>query len=498
MGWKIFWILFFSILLINFVYAEFVFSDIGSSINTEYGTSDYLKAKINISFQNESLGSSFQDSLGNSINLTVLLTKIPNFDFSINYESNSITAVFHVIPFDDANFSMPSTIGNFTYNLNFSGETIFSGEIKIISAEKPVEQVILEKYGALDDLKNEIKKFDFSIQSVLNKELNMSSIENQLGIIENQYETSSPEQYDAILQNLSEINLPEGIREITTTNPINFYSRRENINLDAVKSIAGGDYAIEKESGYIDAVYLWNQENLVTDLTFKEIAVIYETDGIEGETIIRIFNFEFDKRNLENPAYFIIEDLGDIKFYGNYSENENNGYLYISLSDISDQIMLSTRQEVNFLNVPAFISPSLNDLTPVEVGDYTSATDEKKFSKWFLFGLILTLLILIGVVSYIALQIWYRRRYENYLFKDRNNLFNIMNYIQTAKKKGMPREKIINNLRKANWRKEQINYAMNKYEGKKIAGIIERPFKKVLESVEKSKKKEPTNYHTKV
>ena len=56
-----------------------------------------------------------------------------------------------------------------------------------------------------------------------------------------------------------------------------------------------------------------------------------------------------------------------------------------------------------------------------------------------------------------------------------------MTYIQNAKKKAMPRDEIIKNLKKADWTGEQIRYALNKYEGKKIAGIIERPFNKVMQ-----------------
>ena len=85
-----------------------------------------------------------------------------------------------------------------------------------------------------------------------------------------------------------------------------------------------------------------------------------------------------------------------------------------------------------------------------------------------------------------VLQAWYRKKYENYLFKNKNNLYNIMTYIQNAKKKGMERNEIIENLKKAKWTREQINYAIRKYEGKKIIGIIERPFKKVLEDINKT------------
>jgi hypothetical protein len=101
-----------------------------------------------------------------------------------------------------------------------------------------------------------------------------------------------------------------------------------------------------------------------------------------------------------------------------------------------------------------------------------------------LFGIIVFIVLLIGVVAYVMLQIWYRRKYENYLFKNRNNLYNIMTFIQNAKKKGMGKEDILKDLKKANWTKEQINYAIKKYEGKKIAGIIGTPFNKLSQEME--------------
>ena len=50
----------------------------------------------------------------------------------------------------------------------------------------------------------------------------------------------------------------------------------------------------------------------------------------------------------------------------------------------------------------------------------------------------------------------------------------------------MPREEILKNLKKASWTGEQIRYALNKYEGRKIAGIIDRPFSKVVQELERS------------
>jgi len=486
MRWRIFLILVFSVFLINFTCAEFSFSDTGSSINTEYGISDYLKAKVNISFQDEPLNSTFRDSLGNSINLSLLLTKIPNFSYIINQTTNKITSNFHVIQLDVANFSMPDTIGTFNYQLNFSGRQIFKEEIKVISIDKSIEEAIKEKYEILNNSRAEIKKLDVSVQKVLNERLNISSLENKLNTLENQYESASSEEYEEILANLSEIKIPSTISEIAEANSISFYPKKENIDLDALKTIAGGDYPIDQENEYIDGLILWYQDSLKTKLTFKEMSVLYDSNE---ERILRIFKFKFDKRDLKNEAYFIIEDLGDIVFDEDYSLDNAEGYIYLNLKDISGELLLSTEQYVDFLSIPVFIAPSINDISPLEAGTYIDAQKENKISKWVLFGLILFLLLLIGVVAYIIIQAWYKRKYENYLFKNRNNLFNIMAYIQNAKKRGMPREDIIKNLKKSNWKKEQINYALNKYEGKKIAGIIERPFKRVLENIEKSSQK---------
>jgi hypothetical protein len=77
----------------------------------------------------------------------------------------------------------------------------------------------------------------------------------------------------------------------------------------------------------------------------------------------------------------------------------------------------------------------------------------------------------IGVVSYILIGKWYQRRYESYLFKDRNDLYNIINYIHASKNKGLKGIEIEKNLRKSKWTAEQISYVMKRYAGKKV-GIL--------------------------
>jgi hypothetical protein len=478
---KLLLIMLFSIALTGFVCAEFVFSDTGSSITKQYSSSNYIKAKINISFQNESLSSSFVDSIGNSITLSLLLTKVPNFGYTINSTLNTINSGFSVITFDNANFINPATAGNINYQLNFSGRELFNTQISIISTNNSVTNAINEKQETLNKVKLEIKNFDYSVQKILNEELNITDIENELNATKIRYEQASPDEYGAILQNISEINIPKSVNEIVKTTPLTFYPREEDINLDILALIAGeGNYTEDKNDEYLNALISWYPSNLQTKLTFKRILIAYE----EGSTVnLGIFDFQFDKSQLKNNAYFIIEDLGDITFSGVYSEQKLNEYIYINLEGISG-IIFSTKQNVDFMNVPAFIAPSLEDLV-------IPAPPTPWIPPYILVVLVVFVVLLIGVVVYIGMQMWYRRKYENTLFKNRNNLYNIMTYIQHSKRKGMTRENIRTNLVKAKWRREQINYALNKYEGKKIAGIIQRPFKKVLAEIERNAVKYP-------
>ena len=487
-------ILIFGVLFIGIISASFTYSEAGSSITTQYETSDYLNAYLNISFFNEPLSSTFNDSLGNSISLGELLQKDPEYFYLFSDFSNTtVISAFQHLDMGKAGFVMPANMGDFNYRLDLGGTNIFEEPFQILSGGNLVGSKIDEKYSELNASKFKIAQYDPATQSILNDLLNLTSIENTLKELELRYANANTiEEYNEISDELSSLKIPTEIGETVNTNPISFYPDRDNINLEALRDIGGGDF-YGNEQGYIDAIYLWNDENVNTYVTFMEIFINY---GLNEQTVLRIFQFEFDKTNLNEDAYFIMGNMENLKFEDLPVDmmESNYGYKYAYLNDLPDIITFSTTDNLNFLDVPVFISPSLDSLTPAKVGAFTDFREIRR-SKWILFGLIIFLLILIGTITYVMLQIWYRRKYENHLFKNRNNLYNIMTFIQNAKKKGMDKEAILRELKKAKWTREQIKYALNKYEGRKIAGIIERPFKKVIQEIEKK----PVNFsNTKV
>ena len=103
--------------------------------------------------------------------------------------------------------------------------------------------------------------------------------------------------------------------------------------------------------------------------------------------------------------------------------------------------------------------------------------------------MVILLLIVIGIVFWVVLQTWYKKKYENYLFENRNNLYNLFNWINEAKKRNISDQKIRAMLKKSGWATEQVKYALKRYSGKRT-GMPEIPVDKIL----KMKKKPRTNY----
>lgn len=464
-----------SIFLFGIISAGMSFSENGSVIKTQYEQGEKLQAQLNLSISGEFLTSLFTDSLGNSITLAEMLYQNPDYVYYFDDISNTtISSLPQLLNMNGANFAINSTPKNINYQLNFDGEGIFQTDIKIVSSKGILEEKISIEQAYLNYTKTDISKSDLFVQEILNEFLHIEDIESNLSKLEIQYQIATTgEEYASILNKLSSLDVPRGLSETINTNSIIFYPKKWNINLDSLIEIGGGEYP-SKEEKYINAIYSWNDEKLKTGLTFREVAIIYNESR---EVTLKIFQFEFDKRMLNENAYFIVKNMQNLKFdksLAPWIKETSSGYFYINIMDLPGNIVFSTTENINFLEVPVFISPPIGNLHPPVIPPYEQWKDNKK-ARWILFAIIAFILLMIGVVTYSLLQLWYRRKYEVHLFKNRNNLYNIMNYIQVEKKKGTNRDEMLKNLRKAGWTTEQIDYAIRKYEGRKIIGIINKP-----------------------
>ncbi len=379
-----------------------------------------------------------------------------------------------------------------TDSLGLTSEKTFS--INVVNPKDYVNEELAKNLANLASIKPQIDKLPTFQKNSLNSILNLSRAESVLsGIQQRNASASTDQEYISIMADLITINLPSSISATKSTDAIIFFPDKSKINLNVLKEISGGNYSSDKKDDYADAVISWYLKNAPSALTFKEFSGVY--DG-SLERMVNTFEIKIPSSS-RNISYFIIPKLENLKFE-NQNAKETPEYYYIELAKEEENIRFSTTENIDFSNLPAFVSPPLGKLPVSIFNDIGSELVEKRTTL----ALILLLIVFLGFVAYIIMQEWYRRKYENYLFKNRNDLYNIVSYIHNAKKKGIGENEIYSRLRKIGWNSEQLNYITKKYMGKRT-GMFEIPIQKIFglfnrNNAQKSSQKNNTVYNTKI
>jgi len=397
--------------------------------------------------------------------------------FTVNAGSkNNITSFF----WDFGDNTTETTSGNKTthtyneigaYNLiikatdkkNLSSSKTFV--INVSSSKNLINSNLNQMKKDLSDLEKEISSLEPFYQEAINSSLNLSYTHERVNALKTEYENATTElEYNEIVSELFSITIPEGITRSGSAEGITLLSRPDYVNLDVIKEIGGGSYETGKEEGYANGVLSWQRENLNVSMNFDEFSGRYEG---YIEPITRIFKINIEqKKDISYNYYLIMPELEG--FETDSSFDVKSGYIYINIKD-KNSVEFSTTEDINPTNLPAFISPAISQLSVIEE---TTLPEEKSLSKWVIFGLVIFFLLVLAFVVYIILQQWYKRRYENYLFKNKNDLYNMINYVHHAKRKGLENKQIEENLKKAGWSSERIVYVMKKYAGKRT-GMLE-------------------------
>ena len=356
--------------------------------------------------------------------------------------------------------------------------------ITVGSVSVVVGDLLQEKKTNLGIIKNKIKDFSAFEQKVLKETLNIDAIETDLDLADTaNTDADIEEDYQAILKDLLDMKVPKMISLSSTANSIIFYPKKTSINIDVLTEIAGGDYDSSKENKYINAVLGWNVKNVDITVTYKEITSSFED---HDELLLNTFEVDVTKKaGSEEDPYIILKKVAGLTFAEDYSKEEKSGYFYIPLVEESKKIVFATTEEIDFIDLPLFVSPSISKLSLVDF-DISPLDDYGKLKKWALFVLIILLLIIIGIILWVVLHAWYKKKYENYLFKNKNHLYNLFTWIENAKKRGVDGGKIKTQLRRAGWTSEQLRYALRKHSGKRT-GMPEIPIGKIIKRSKQKK-----------
>ena len=259
--------------------------------------------------------------------------------------------------------------------------------------------------------------------------------------------------------------------------------------MDVLSDLNAGEVQSSKED-YYKAINNWMEDNIEVKVSSDIYAVDFRnSDRKEFRSYMKI---EMKPKNEVDELYFVINgNPSEIRFKDDIGGRDigSSGYgVYIPELKEQKTIEILYPDRVDFLNLPFYISPgfeqlklepefsvycNLDKMCDKKDGEnYKNCSDCNK-PGWFTIILLL-IWFMIAFVIYLLMYEWYKRHYESYLFRDKRNLFNILNFMHYSEKKGMTKNTIFNILMKNGWRNEQITYTWNKLHGKRT-GMLEIP-----------------------
>lgn len=372
-----------------------------------------------------------------------------------------------------------------TYKINIevkNSEGLKSSKTFEILATIPKEQIgseLEKKLKNLESVKTQINQFDKVTKDGLNSVLDMTELEKELKNLQREYgfltSASEEEDYARILTNLSSMQIPERIEITKKSSLLVFYPMENQIDLETLKSVGGGNYSSAQSGAYQEAVLGWQIGNVEMKVSMEEISAMIKG---EEEPLLIKFVMNVKKTYSEKPVYLFLKKMEDLKFKENYFAKEKGDYYYWMMEEDTKEITFTTSEIINYDELPAFVSPEISTLSVQE----KEIPPVIKKMRWDLISISIAALLVAAMIVYSFLSVWYKRRYESYLFKNRNDLYNLIHYVNVSKKKGETEESMRTHLKKAGWTGEQITYVLKKYSGKRT-GMIELPLTKLIDKL---------------
>lgn len=365
-----------------------------------------------------------------------------------------------------------------------SNKTIATRQFRIFvgSPKDIINQTILGYRKRSVNITAQINSYPVWVGQKINAILNIENLTSELNSIESRYKNATREEdYQNIMIDLVELNVPLNIFQISSGSNIPLSAGWQNFNMDYLEQIENKD--VVDNDALKDKVVTWMNDNFNPLISFKKIKVFGTFEDIDiGTTFTIITNPIKDV----SKSYLIFGQ--DIKTLGSYKEN----YSILSTSSGIDYIILEggKSQTFEFIingdnsydDLGAYIAPSIELLGNIDApqGECTlnnicednenaNSCPEDCSNKWFKFTLIgWIILFIMGFILYIILQEWYKKNYQKSLFPDENDLYNLVAFIYNARKNSLSDYEIKSKLRMQKWPNEKINFAFNKVDGKRI------------------------------
>lgn len=431
---------------------------------------------------------------GANIYFTVLASggNITNYkwDFGDNstlseVSSNHITHNYNDIR--DYNVVVFATNNHGTSNKTF--------KIRTISPKDYLPIAFADYEKSINATRAQINTFPTLVKNRIESQLDLRGIELKLATLKARYKTTNSSlDYISIANSLLTINIPDTIA-LTDKASGRFIIDRSKIDLNALFNITSESIG-GKEEVIKDSLFKWFIDSLTVDADYSGFFAFYQNYSVPLFSYYNVrvspnSNADIDK------VYAIVLRPSTSVIFGNgvsgiLDSGNSVGFSFDSGSKTFDFAVLN--EKIGLLDMPLYFSPQLSSLAlgynisacnfnqkcQKDLGE-NSGNCRTDCKPWVSTIFWLFMVLIFFLIAYIGAQEWYKSRYENYLFKDKNDLFNIIHFISNAEGQGLKKEEIFQKLKEKGWHNEQLVYAYKKFKGERT-GMWEIPILKFFEN----------------
>ena len=401
-----------------------------------------------------------------------------------------------------------STTGVFPLSVTLStddGNSTKSVDIQVLTPDKGFNRTILdyrEKLAEFSSQLGTIGMSDFS-KNEINSIVKPMEIKADVDDKERKYlgylDSQETEKLSVMTELLS-MKIPTKLDVSQSIKNSRYLHSSEKINFEKLDEFNAG--TIEADDDFKKRLATWINNNVDINFESNSYRVFYSS----GQKSVLFSDMVFTLTPKANiPELYFVIDAPSSADKINISNDElktkiseDNNALAITLSELTDngsiRIEFLYPFEVSIINLPVYVSPDLANVGGnVRVNPGVCNSDGKCSGKenykncpgdckpWALAGILIGVLLVVAFIIYIIMQEWYKRHYESYLFTNKIQLYNLINFMYNSSNQGTSKSEIFSKLKDREWSGEQLNYAWKKFKGQKV-GMWEIPIFKWVEN----------------
>jgi hypothetical protein len=375
------------------------------------------------------------------------------------------------------------------------GESLKTFNIEAVAPSEAINQTLIDYRLNLKNLKKQINELPLMIKTEIEKIIDLVSLKKELDKKEENYKDAlGDDEFVEIMKELLIMKVPEEIGLNFVMEKGKFFQNPDEIKLDNFEVLDAG--IVDGERGdYVNALNNWIRANL--DINFESKNYVLNYKNLPSESLFTYIKLNLKPINDIEDLYVVINgNPAKIKFSDDFKNKDIEEFARAIIfneliADENTVIEIIHPNAISIDNFPVYLSPDFNELElsfdlsacnnngKCESGE-SSKNCKNDCKPWKFVIVLLVILLGIAFVVYIVLQEWYKRKYESHLFKDKNQLFNLINFISVSESKGVSKNGIFSGLKGQGWKNEQIVYAWKKFKGKRT-GMWEIPIFSVFE-----------------